>query len=167
MWNMSRKRYSFRKISLQRMNAMQTGEMMVQSHYQSNPTDGVTLIISGKPLYCQENCRRIIKPISSELLALIEEIKVYCILSFSRLPSTGVTSDTRGNFGHYIKFSLFCLFLIILWKYFSPVEFLANYRLYFFRKIHYIGRKTKLWRDMNVSKWRHTLKNWRNLSWSK
>ena len=69
------------------MNAMKTGEMMVQSHYQSNPTDGVTLIISEKPLYCQENCRRIIKPISSELLALIEEIKVYCILFFSRLPT--------------------------------------------------------------------------------
>ena len=61
MWNMSRKRYSFRKISLQRMNAMKTGEMMVQSHYQSNPTDGVTLIISGKLLYCRENCRRITK----------------------------------------------------------------------------------------------------------
>ena len=83
------------------------------------------------------------------------------------VPSTGVTSDTRGNFGHYIKFSLFCLFLKILCKYFSCFEFLTSFRLYFFQIMHYIGEKTKFWRDMNVSKWRHTLNIWQNLSWSK
>ena len=100
--------------------------------------------------------------------------KLYLVLdlrnvnpSEEEIPSTGVTSDTRGNFGHYINFPLFRLFLIILCTYFSPVEFLTNYRLYFFRILYCIGRKTKLWPDMNVSKWRHMLKNWWNLSWSK
>ena len=87
MSNMLRKRYSFRKISLQRMNAMKTGEMMVQSHYQSNPTDGVTLIISGKLLYCRENCRRITKTDFIRDISLDRRNKSLLHLFFSRLPT--------------------------------------------------------------------------------
>ena len=61
MWNMSRKRYSLRKILLQGMNATQSGEMMVQSCYQSNPTDGVTLIVLKKHPYRQQNLRHLTK----------------------------------------------------------------------------------------------------------
>ena len=69
------------------MNAMQTGEMMVQSHYQSNPTDGVTLIISEKPLYCQENCRRITKTDFIRDISLDRRNKSLLHLFFSRLPT--------------------------------------------------------------------------------
>ena len=68
------------------MNAMQTGEMMVQSHYQSNPTDGVTLIISGKLLYCRENCRRITKATQNKFLVShpfkSEKVMRACVLQF-------------------------------------------------------------------------------------
>ena len=74
----------------------------------------------------------------------VKECNRHLHKSLRDVPSTGVTSGIRRNFGHDIKFSLFCLILIILCKYFSPVEFLTNCRLYFFRIMHYIGRKTKL-----------------------
>ena len=73
--------------------------------------------------------------------------------------STGVTWDTQGNFAYHIKFSLFCLFLVILCMSLLSGEVTSVLLI-----LHYIGPKTRLWPDTNISNWCHMLKNWWNLS---
>ena len=50
-------------------------------------------------------------------IVLADVVAIDALIVVVVLPSTGVTLDTRGNFGQHIKFSLFCLFFVVFSKY--------------------------------------------------